>query len=274
MIKNMQMTEINSISYAAAFEKLIFKHKELSDAMNSAWSHFFYPAMSIASFSIELALKGILDEQNKICMNKVSTRGHDIEILFNRITKENQEKICKKTIRFYNYHSEMLNSKFRLNDDVFLQELKHNNRVFEELRYFHEEKARKNFDYDFITSFVFALNYTQEAFESFIEKLIDKSDKQNEEIDLYSKLVLIILYHRRNGEKGSKEDFLLESGLVLNELKKLDDWSVLNLTRLTLLLHESKDYTIEGVENAIRIIDSNIDIESDTEFIRELKDYD
>lgn len=85
-----------AITYYLAYRCLMDKNQDVSDHYVDKISIYLFPAISLAAFSCELALKSrILDESSK------KTKNHDLSKLFCFLSHGTQQDIILRTVNLY-----------------------------------------------------------------------------------------------------------------------------------------------------------------------------
>lgn len=160
-ILDKSLIKFTSISYYLAYKCLIQRHFEQSNYYGDKEiiSVSTFPAITLCSFSCEIALKKMLYEERKI-----QIKTHDLEYLFFKLKKETQEYYLSETLRLMGIKKDYYKYE---NDIDFNVLLKENKLTFETTRYLYDSKGF-SVDIDFLEAFMFALNDEMDSYLIFI----------------------------------------------------------------------------------------------------------
>jgi HEPN domain-containing protein len=156
------MIDGTAISYFLAYKCLMDRNHDVKTYHNDYISIYFFPAVSLAAFSCELALKSkLLSESGR------TSRSHDLSKLFSQFSLVKQREITNRTIKLFNLKSEKLLSQDRLDLEAFRHLLDRHKDSFVNWRYFHEGIPET--DVDFLEALMFCLNDFDEEYYNYIE---------------------------------------------------------------------------------------------------------
>jgi hypothetical protein len=153
-----------AISYFLAYKCLMDKNQDVSNFYHDKLSIYLFPAISLAAFSCELALKAkIYSESRK------KPKAHDLNKLFRLLNSHTQHDIIQRTIKLYNDKSKLLLSNDLINKDNFTDLIEEHKNSFVSWRYVHEGVPAT--DLDFLEVLMFCLNEFDEEFISFVKNI-------------------------------------------------------------------------------------------------------
>jgi hypothetical protein len=151
-----------SVSYFLAYKCLMERNEDVSNFYKDNISIYLFPAVSLAAFSCELALKSkIFNECGK------KTKVHDLHKLFTLLNSITQEDIMNRTINSYNMKSKVLQSIDTINFERFTDLLYRHKDSFVSWRYFHEGIPES--DIDFLEALMFCLNGFDEDYKDYVD---------------------------------------------------------------------------------------------------------
>ncbi len=150
-------------AYYLAYLTLIEKHHEVSMFYNDDFSVYIFPAITIAAFSCELALKNLIFNE---CEKTI--KGHELAKLFKELSIDKQNLYRDATIDLYNSCSKYQRHNANIDENDFEKLLLANSNCFVEWRYLYE--GCKKADLDFLEAFMFAVNDCQNEYADFISK--------------------------------------------------------------------------------------------------------
>lgn len=151
-------------SYFLAYKCIMLKNHELCDYYGDKVSAYFFPAVTLAAFSCELALKyRIKNDCGKI------ERGHNLEKLFETLNYESRCDVVDRTIKLYNYKASILESSDLLTSVRFDSLLSNIKNAFVDWRYYFEGNAQG--DIDFLEALMFCLNDVDDEYERFLRMI-------------------------------------------------------------------------------------------------------
>jgi hypothetical protein len=165
MIMENEGFKFNAKSYYLAYICLMEKNKELSELYSDKVSIYVLPAITLAAFSCEIALKC------RIMKGIFPPKTHDLVTLLDKLTPSEQDQIVNQTIELYNKKAEILNTSDFINKDRFRVVLIENRNVFTDYRYVFDKKLNYTVDLDFLEAFMFCLNDYYHEYENFVFKL-------------------------------------------------------------------------------------------------------
>lgn len=152
-----------AISYFLAYKCLMEKNLELCNYYRDKISSYIFPALTLAAFSCELALKArIKDECGKI------KRGHDLEKLFRELTYNSCLDLMNRTRILYDLKARIYKSSDSFIPLDFNRLLSLSKDTFTTCRYFYEGSMSVNLD--FLEALMFCLNDVDDDYQAFILK--------------------------------------------------------------------------------------------------------
>lgn len=166
MQKINNLIEGTSIAYFLAYKCLMERNQEVTNYYYDSFSIYIFPAVTMAAFSCEVALKNHLSKVG------IAMGGHNLKKLFYALPTIAQDKYAITTVRLENCLSATLNKEpiFGLAD--FEKALDRCRLTFTKCRYLYE--GIQDIDIDFVETFMFALNDEADQYESFLNKKIGK----------------------------------------------------------------------------------------------------
>lgn len=147
-----------AVAYLLAYTCLMEKDKEVRDFYSGQASIYVFPAVINAAFSCEVALKNLINAHEDRFV-----RGHDLKVLFEKMSPQLQKKYADQTIAFYNEIALCGNGKMASTE--FLRCLDEAKDTYEHKRYLYEKPF--GVDIDFLESLMFSLNDAREEYVAF-----------------------------------------------------------------------------------------------------------
>ena len=161
--------KINANSYYLAYKCLMDKNRELCEFYNDRTSVYFFPAISLATFSCELALKHKILQTKEHATFK-GRRGHDLEYLFKSLDINQKQEIIERTVELYNLKTDLYNKTDLIYEVNFYSILKENKDVFVDFRYIYDNQILYTANIDYIEALMFCLNDVSEDYESYLKR--------------------------------------------------------------------------------------------------------
>jgi len=177
--------QLNAHTYLISYKALAEKHYKHSAILETWYSNYFFPSVSILTFGIELHFKWLLSKRENRLNSETDLNTHSFDKLFHHLNKDIKKKVVDEWFVFFKIRGGKVKSgvdKYRF-FNLLMSDF---HDVYVNMRYAHEDYKNKRETFDLLLPLLepllFSFTTTKEIYKYFVENIVEmnlESDRNN-----------------------------------------------------------------------------------------------